>query len=88
MYCLIIRYRNYIYHVNYYSCSDGCARSGTFITICYTLNRLNIEGLVDIFHALKVSRLHRAGLVSNVVSNVFCTMASSVKCLTLNVSVY
>ena len=48
--------------------SDGCSRTGTFITICYALDRLNIEGTVDIFHAIKSARICRAGLVENVVS--------------------
>ena len=54
--------------LHHYSYSDGCARSGTFIAICYTLDRINIEGTVDIFHAVKLSRICRAGLVGNVVS--------------------
>ena len=50
-------------------CSDGCARTGTFIAISNTLDRLKVEGTVDVFRALKSSRINRAGLVANVVSN-------------------
>jgi len=53
--------------------SDGCARTGAFITIAYTLDRLNVEGTVDIFHAVKLSRIHRAGLVGNEVSHTHYT---------------
>ena len=53
-----------------YFCSDGCSRTGTFISICYALDRLNIEGIVDIFHAVKSSRICRAGLVATVVSSL------------------
>ena len=48
--------------------SDGCVRTGTFITISYTLERMKVEGIVDIFHAAKSSRINRPGLVGNVVS--------------------
>ena len=50
------------------ACSDGCGRSGTFIAIYYTIERLKVEGVVDIFQAIKNSRLNRVNLVSNAVS--------------------
>lgn len=50
--------------------SDGCARTGAFITICYAVDRLKVEGIVDIFHAVKSSRIRRAGLVANAVSDM------------------
>ena len=55
--------------VNYF-CSDGCARTGTFITISNTLDRIKVEGTLDIFQAVKSSRIRRPGLVANVVSTV------------------
>ena len=54
-----------------YFCSDGCARTGTFIAISHTLERIKVEGTLDIFQALKSSRIHRPGLVANVVSTVW-----------------
>ena len=50
--------------------SDGCGRSGTFISIYYTIERLKVEGLVDIFQAIKNCLLNRGGLVANSVSNI------------------
>ena len=58
----------YIIYCYFYS--DGCAHTGTFIAICYALDRLNIEGTVDIFHTVKSSRICRAGLVSTLVSTL------------------
>ena len=49
-------------------CSDGCGRTGTFIAIYYTIERLKVAGIVDIFQAIKNSRLSRCNLVSNLVS--------------------
>ena len=50
--------------------SDGCARTGTFITISYALDRMKVDGIIDIFHAVKSSRINRAGLVANAVSSL------------------
>ena len=50
--------------------SDGCARSGAFINISYALERLKVEGIVDIFNAVKSSRIRRAELVGNVVRKI------------------
>ena len=52
----------------YLSHSDGCGRTGSFITIYYTLERVKAEQTVDIFQAIKNSRIRRTGLVSNTVS--------------------
>ena len=54
--------------------SDGCGRTGSFITICYTLERVKVEQTVDIFQAIKNSRIRRTGLVSNAVrsNNILC----------------
>ena len=50
--------------------SDGVGRTGTFISIHAQLERLKTEGVVDFFQFIKSARLHRAGLVSDVVSTV------------------
>lgn len=47
--------------------SNGCGRTGTFITIYYTIERLKVEGLVDIFQAVKNCRIRRTGVVANLV---------------------
>ena len=52
-----------------FACSDGCGRTGSFIAIYYTLERVKAEQTVDIFQAIKNSRIRRTSLVSNVVSN-------------------
>ena len=51
-----------------FGCSDGCGRTGTFVAIYYTIERLKVEGTVDIFQAIKNSRLSRSDLVSSLVS--------------------
>jgi len=51
-----------------FACSDGCGRTGSFIAIYYTLERVKAEQTVDIFQAIKNSRIRRTSLVSNVVS--------------------
>jgi len=48
--------------------SNGCGRTGSFIAIYYTLERVKAEQTVDIFQAIKNSRIRRTALVSNVVS--------------------
>jgi len=50
-----------------FTCSDGCGRTGSFIAIYYTLERVKAEQTVDIFQAIKNSRIRRTALVSNVV---------------------
>ena len=51
-------------------CSDGVSRMGTFLTIHCLLERLKTEGVVDYLQAIKSARLHRPGLVNNIVSLV------------------
>ena len=45
------------------------------MAIYYTIERLKVEGIVDIFQAIKNSRLHRVDLVSNLVSIAVCMYA-------------
>ncbi len=49
------------------SLSDGVGRTGTFICAHAQLERLKTEGIVDIFQYIKSARIHRAGLVPEVV---------------------
>ena len=50
------------------SFSDGMGRTGAFICMHCELERLKVEGVVDIFHCIKASRISRPYLVQNVVS--------------------
>ena len=50
--------------------SDGVVRSGTFVCIHSQLERLKTEGVVDVFQAIKSSRIHRPGIISNTVSTI------------------
>ena len=49
--------------------SNGSGRTGTFVTIYTTLERIKTDGTVDIFQVVKSSRLQRAHFVANAVSN-------------------
>ena len=49
--------------------SNGCGRTGTFISIYVTLERIKTDGTVDIFQVVKSSRLRRTKLVANCVSD-------------------
>ena len=51
-------------------CSDGVGRTGTFICIHSQLERLKTEGVIDFFQSIKSSRIQRAGLVPETVSNL------------------
>ena len=54
--------------------SNGCGRTGTFITIYTTLERIKTDGTVDVFQIVKSSRLQRANFVANTVSGKFLAM--------------
>ena len=48
--------------------SDAVGRTGTFICLHAQLERLKTEGVVDFFQYIKSARVHRAWLVTEVVS--------------------
>ncbi len=50
------------------TCSNGIGRTGVFITLHAQLERLKIEGVVDVFQFIKFARKQREGLVSSPVS--------------------
>ena len=52
-----------------YTCSNGIGRTGVFITLHAQLERLKIEGVVDLFQFIKFARKQREGLVSSPVSH-------------------
>ena len=49
--------------------SDGCGRTGTFLTIYSQIERLKTEQVVDIFQWVKYSRIQRAWLVNSQVGH-------------------
>ncbi len=49
-------------------CSNGIGRTGVFITVHAQLERLKIEGVVDVFQFVKSIRKQREDLVPTVVS--------------------
>ena len=48
--------------------SGGCGRTGTYIAICLLIDRLKMEGVVDVFQTVRALRLQRPGMVRSVVS--------------------
>ena len=54
-----------------YTHSNGIGRTGAFITLHTQLERLKIEGVIDMFQFIKSARRQREGLVNNAVS-LYC----------------
>ena len=50
-------------------CSNGDGRTGVFLSLCLSIERLDTEDTVDIFQTVRWLRSQRAGLVSNAVSS-------------------
>ena len=55
----------------YLSSSDGCGRTGTFLSIYSQVERLKTEQVIDVFQWVKSARIQRAWLVSNQVKIIF-----------------
>ena len=51
-------------------CSDGMGRTGVFITAMSEIERVKIEGEIDIFQTIKSMRTKRPKMVSTVVSSI------------------
>ena len=51
-------------------CSDGIGRTGTFCTIMLYHERLLVEHMADVFHAIKTICTQGPGIVENSVSKV------------------
>ena len=49
-------------------CSDTVSRSGMFCAIATTIERIKIEGVVDVFQVVKALRVHKPGAVCTLVS--------------------
>ena len=59
----------------YLSFSDGMSRSGVFITCMTEIERVKVEGGVDIFQTVKAARARRPHMVNTSVSNtLYCTL--------------
>ena len=52
----------------YYTCSDGMGRTGVLITAMSEIERVKVEGEIDIFQTVKAIRVQRPNMVSTVVS--------------------
>ena len=68
-------YLLYIPFVYFSSSSDGMSRSGVFITCMSEIERVKVEGGVDIFQTVKAARAQRPHMVYTSVSyrrSAFC----------------
>ena len=48
--------------------SDGSGRSGALAALMYCIERVKLEGVVDVFQAVRCMRGHRVSLVQSLVS--------------------
>ena len=65
------------------SFSDGMSRSGVFITCMTEIERVKVEGGVDIFQTVKAARAQRPHMVNTSVSNtLYCTVLIACRTLT------
>ena len=49
-------------------CSDGCGRSGTICAIMFCIERLKLEGVVDVFQTVRLMRTQRPHAIRDAVS--------------------
>ena len=70
---------NFLY-VLFAICSDGMSRSGVFITVMSEIDRVKVEGEMDIFHTVKAARTDRPHMVSTVVSSSLYSCTYKIKC--------
>ncbi|GIX68631.1 tyrosine-protein phosphatase Lar [Caerostris extrusa] len=57
-------------------CSAGVGRSGVFITLSIVLERMQYEGVVDVFQTVRTLRTQRPGMVQTEDQYQFCYRAS------------
>ncbi|XP_071033354.1 tyrosine-protein phosphatase Lar isoform X4 [Parasteatoda tepidariorum] len=57
-------------------CSAGVGRSGVFITLSIVLERMQFEGVVDIFQSIRILRTQRPGMVQTEDQYQFCYRAA------------
>ena len=56
-------------------CSNGTGRSGAYVTIYAQIERMKVEGIVDLFQYIKLARLQRVNLVQTL---VWCCVCASI----------
>lgn len=57
--------------------SDGCGRTGAFMSVYSTIDRFKVEAVLDVFQCVKAARIQRMALVTNVVGHCKCTCVHS-----------
>ncbi|GIX90947.1 tyrosine-protein phosphatase Lar [Caerostris darwini] len=57
-------------------CSAGVGRTGVFITLSVVLERMQYEGVVDIFQSIRILRTQRPGMVQTEDQYQFCYRAA------------
>ena len=57
-------------------CSNGDGRTGVFLSLCLSIERLETEDNVDIFQTVRWLRSQRAGLVSSQVNKLLLTLSA------------
>lgn len=57
-------------------CSGGVGRTGVFITLSIVLERMQYEGVVDMFQTVRTLRMQRPGMVQNEDQYQFCYKAA------------
>lgn len=66
--------------MQFFFCSDGVGRTGTFIMMHAQMEKIKSEGVMDIFQFIKSARYQRAGLVaSKVVINIILVLVQKYK---------
>lgn len=58
------------------SCSAGVGRSGVFITLSHLLERLQNEGVIDLFSVVRTLRTQRPAMVQTEDQYQFCYRAA------------
>eukprot|EP00794_Sanderia_malayensis_P008032 gene8032-8893_t len=53
-------------------CSDGCGRSGSLCSIIFCIERLKLEGVVDIFQTVRLMRTQRPQIIGVLDHYLFC----------------
>ncbi|XP_066936907.1 receptor-type tyrosine-protein phosphatase S-like isoform X3 [Clytia hemisphaerica] len=56
-------------------CSAGVGRTGVFIGLCNLIERVKIEGYVDVFQVVREMRTQRPAMVQTKVQYLFCYLA-------------
>jgi len=64
---LELHVHNYLSFTVFFCFSGGSGRTGTYIAISLLLDRLKVEGLVDVFQTVRALRLQRMHMVQSLV---------------------